>query len=88
MTLSLAIRSYQGGQEMTEHEGVPAKEVHALAFLIHLVQQRRSPMHCNAHKPAQAARCAEVSRCIVSLKIVTHTSGGRCHQLFGELMKP
>lgn len=83
-----AIRSYQGGQEMTEHECVPAKQVHALAFLIYLVQERRSPLHCNAHKPAQAARCAGVSRCIVSLKVFTRTNDGRCHQLIKELMKP
>ena len=87
-TLSLATRSYQGGQKMTEHECVLAKQVHALAFLIHLVQQCRSPLLCNAHKPAQMARCAGVSRCFVSLKVFAHTHGRRCHQLIGQLMKP
>ena len=86
--LSLMIRSYQGGQEMTKHEGVPAEQVNALAFLIHLVQQRRSPLRCHAHKPAQVARCARVYGSTVSLKVFTYTHGGRCHQLIGELMKP
>lgn len=41
---------------MSKNEGISAKEVHALAFLIHLVQQGRCPLGCNTHKPAH--RCS------------------------------
>jgi len=41
---------------MSKNEGISAKEVHALAFLIYLVQQGCCPLGCNTHKPAH--RCS------------------------------
>ena len=37
---------------MPQHEGVPAEQVHARAFLVHVIQQGCRPLRCHAHKPA------------------------------------
>ena len=42
---------------MSQDEGVPAKEVHALALLVYLVQQGCRPLRCHPHKPACKHSC-------------------------------
>ena len=44
--------AHQTRQNVSKDEGVSAKEVHALAFLVHLVQQGRRPLCRHPNKSA------------------------------------
>ncbi len=50
--------AHQTRQDVSQDEGVSAKEVHALALLVYLVQQGRRPLCRHPNKPAfGGSRC-------------------------------